>query len=105
METARRQSPRSDGRLDRQFERRAVAGAAISCHPGSLKEAIRDPGATAVRRPLGPGSPPGFRRGQAGMTTRGMSAKLAPTTRGRERHDQCAGRLYEVRVRRRPLDA
>nr|WP_233282178.1 hypothetical protein [Caulobacter vibrioides] len=30
----------------------------FACHPGSLAEAIRDPGAarTALRRPLGPGS-------------------------------------------------
>ncbi|AWC68702.1 hypothetical protein CA606_20090 [Caulobacter vibrioides] len=30
------------------------------CHPGSLAEAIRDPGAarTAFCHPLGPGSPP-----------------------------------------------
>jgi hypothetical protein len=29
----------------------------LTCHPGSLAEAVRDPGATALRRPLGPGSP------------------------------------------------
>ncbi|PHY13214.1 hypothetical protein CSW58_07275 [Caulobacter sp. B11] len=37
---------------------------ALTCHPGRSEAEHRDPGVTALRRPLGPGS----RQGASGMT-------------------------------------